>query len=80
MGLLSLLSTRLLRPVFWEKDFIYNMNNAIGSVDVSFDDVRFVDEHLPVFQLEFHLLTGNCFNLAGLYILALNFSGNYMIC
>ena len=56
MGLLSLLSTRLLRPVFWEKHFIYNVNNAIGSVDVSFDDVRFVDEHLPVFQLEFHLL------------------------
>ena len=80
MGLLSLLSTRLLRPVFREKDFVYNVNYAIGGVDISFDYVRFVDEHLPILQLEFHLLIGNCFNLARLYVLALNLSGNYMIC
>ena len=80
MGLLNLLSTRLLRPVFREKDFVYNVNYAIGGVDISFNYVRFVDEHLPVLQLEFHLFIGNCFNLARLYVLAFNFSGNYMIC
>ena len=56
------------------------MNYAISSVDIGFDYVRFIDEHLPILQLEFHLLTGNCFNLAWLYVLALNFSGNYMVC
>ena len=76
----SLLSTCFLCLVLRDKDFIYNVNNTISSADIRFDHVRFVDEYLSVLQFEPHLLIGNCLNLAGLYVLALHFSGNNMIC